>query len=296
MVRESVKGRGISTEIIDIVNKYIKEENILGEFSRYISSKLCEKASVKKYLDMGINYPTALSKAVKDILNIEISKPNDLLALSYIKQVMLINDNIDVINIKRTNDYHGTVVENNIVNASLIRKYLKENNDISNFIPSYNLDYIYNDADIENFYSLLKYQIINNNDCLDKFLDIDEGIENRIKKYIYISDSWKELVNNIKTKRYTYNKINRMLIHILTNLTKEEVKEMEINYVRVLGFNKRGREYLNKIKKEISIVTNYKNNISLLFDLEYRISCIYALKIDKKLVKEEYSHNPIIKD
>ena len=39
-------------EVIDIVNKYTNEENILGEFARYISSKLHEKASVKKYLDI----------------------------------------------------------------------------------------------------------------------------------------------------------------------------------------------------------------------------------------------------
>lgn len=251
---------------------------------------------VKEYLSIGINYPTALSKAIKDILNIDISKPNDLLALSYIKQVMLINNNINVVNIKRTNDYHGNVINDNIVNASLIRTYIRENKDIGNFIPSYDLNYIYKDLDIENYFSLLKYQIINNIDCLDKFLDVDEGIENRIKKVINYSNSWKELVNNIKTKRYTYNKINRMLIHILTNLTKKDVQEYDIDYIRVLGFNSNGRNYLNRIKKDTNIVTNYKNNISKLFDLENRINSIYALVADTNLIKEEFSHNPIIGD
>ncbi len=50
-------------EVIDIVNKYTNEENILGEFARYISSKLCEKASVKKYLDI------ENIKECKDIFN-----------------------------------------------------------------------------------------------------------------------------------------------------------------------------------------------------------------------------------
>ena len=253
---------------------------------------------VKSYLDKGYNYPTSLSKAIKDILGYEISKPNDLLALSYIKQVMLINKDIEVINIKRTNDYHGKDIDNNIVNASLIREYLINNKDISNFIPDYNIDYLYKDVDINKFYDLLRYQIINNINNLDKFLTVDEGIENRIKNYINISDSWEDLVNNIKTKRYTYNKINRMFVHIMCGLTKEEIKNLDIDYIRILGFNTRGRNYLNKIKKsiDIKIVTNYKENISKLFDLEYRINSIYSSNIDNNLIKEEISHNPIIKD
>ena len=67
---------------------------------------------------------------------------------------------------------------------------------------------------------------------------------------------------NIKTKRYTYNKINRMLIHILLDIKKED-NNQEI-YLRVLGFNQNGRNYLNKIKKHTSlpIYIGYKKNIS----------------------------------
>ena len=252
---------------------------------------------VKEYLSNGYNYPTALSKAIKDILNLDIYLPNDLLALSYIKQVKLINNNIDVIGIKRTNDYHSKEITSNIVNASLIREQFKNNLDISNYIPSYDTNKLYN-VSANDFYPLLKYQILNNINNLDKFLTVDEGIDNRIKKYIKNSNNWNELVNNIKTKRYTYNKINRMLMHILFNLTKDESKNIAIDYVRVLGFNSKGRSYLNKIKKnkEINIVTNYKDGISKLFDLENRVNNIYAIIVDNKLIYEEYSHNPIIID
>ena len=252
---------------------------------------------VKEYLSNGYNYPTALSKSIKDILNLDIYLPNDLLALSYIKQVKLINNNIDVIGIKRTNDYHSKEITSNIVNASLIREQFKNNLDISNYIPSYDTNKLYN-VSANDFYPLLKYQILNNINNLDKFLTVDEGIDNRIKKYIKNSNNWNELVNNIKTKRYTYNKINRMLMHILFNLTKDESKNIAIDYVRVLGFNSKGRSYLNKIKKnkEINIVTNYKDGISKLFDLENRVNNIYAIIVDNKLIYEEYSHNPIIID
>ena len=252
---------------------------------------------VKKYLNIGYNYPTSLNKAINDISNITINSPNDLLALSYIKQIKLINNNINIVGIKRTNDYHSKIVNDNIVNASLIREYYIQNKDITNYIPKYNINKLYTNT-INDFYPLLKYQILNNINSLNKFLTVDEGIENRIKKHIKDSNTWDELVNNIKTKRYTYNKINRMLIHILVNLTKEEAKNINIDYIRILGFNNKGKNYLNKIKKDINIkiITNYKDNISNLLNLENRVNNIYSIIVDNKLIKEEFSHKPIIID
>lgn len=252
---------------------------------------------VKKYLNIGYNYPTSLNKAINDISNITINSPNDLLALSYIKQIKLINNNINIVGIKRTNDYHSKIVNDNIVNASLIREYYIQNKDITNYIPKYDINKLYTNT-INDFYPLLKYQILNNINSLNKFLTVDEGIENRIKKHIKDSNTWDELVNNIKTKRYTYNKINRMLIHILVNLTKEEAKNINIDYIRILGFNNKGKNYLNKIKKDINIkiITNYKDNISNLLNLENRVNNIYSIIVDNKLIKEEFSHKPIIID
>ena len=99
---------------------------------------------------------------------------------------------------------------------------------------------------------------------------------------------------NIKTKRYTYNKINRMLIHLLLNIKKEDnTKE---TYIRVLGFNNKGKEYLNKIKKDIDvpIITNInKDNINLL-ELELKVDEIYNLITNRK--DNLYKKKPIIKD
>ena len=101
---------------------------------------------------------------------------------------------------------------------------------------------------------------------------------------------------NIKTKRYTYNKINRMLLHILLGITKiDNTKEI---YLRILGFNKQGRNYLNKIKKDITlpIYTSYKENISNTFDIELKSTFIYSLIVnDHTLNEKEYQNKPIIK-
>jgi len=75
----------------------------------------------------------------------------------------------------------------------------------------------------DNYFALLKYQIISCPD-LSIFQTVDEGIENRIKKEIKNAENWEDLVQRLKTKRYTYNRIQRMLCHILCNFTKKEAE------------------------------------------------------------------------
>lgn len=251
---------------------------------------------VQSYLDKGVNYPTAMSKALNELTNITIDKPNDLLGLSYVKEIIKNNYPITPISIKRSNDYHGKNIESNIISANLIRKLLQENKDITPYIPNNTSKYLYKNISINSAFNLLKYKILNEIDNLDKYLTVDEGIENRIIKYINNSNNWQELVMNIKTKRYTYNKINRMLLHILLDIKKED-NSKDI-YLRILGFNQTGRTYLNKIKKDIAmpIYIGYKKNISKPFDIEFKSTSIYSLITDdNSLIKREYQNKPIIK-
>lgn len=260
--------------------------------NKVFDDKVCE------YLDKGDNYPTALSKALEVITKYRIKEPNDILAVSYIKEIIKNNYSIEPVAIKRTNDYHGVVISGDMINASLIRKMLVNGNDVSKYVPKATLKYLNNIPSKDKFYSLLKYQIINNIDNLDSFQTVDEGLNNLIKKNIYNANSLDELINLIKTKRYTYNKLNRMFTHILTNFKKEDNEELEINYVRLLGFNKRGRSYLNKIKKDmkIPVVTGYNKINDKIFNIEKRVSYIYSLLIvnSDSYLEEENKNKPII--
>lgn len=255
---------------------------------------------VKRYLDLGLNYPTSLSKALFDISGVKLDKPNDLLALAYIKEIIKNNYDIEPFSIRRTSDYHNSNLDSDIVSASTIRKLLKDGVNVNNYLPYNIYDYL-SEIDEDKYFALLKYQIINNIDCLDKFQTVDEGIENRIIKYINMVNSKEELILKVKSKRYTYNKINRMFTHILTNFTKEDAKDLEIEYLRVLGFNTRGKNYLNKIKKDIGIpiINKYIPNMYKCLDIEFRVSLIYSLILKDKgddFLKREYRNKPVIYD
>lgn len=255
---------------------------------------------VKRYLDLGLNYPTSLSKSLFDITGVKLDKPNDLLALAYVKEIIKNNYDIEPFSIRRTSDYHNSNLDSDIVSASTIRKLLKDGVNVNNYLPYNIYDYL-SEIDEDKYFALLKYQIINNIDCLDKFQTVDEGIENRIIKYINMVNSKEELILKVKSKRYTYNKINRMFTHILTNFTKEDAKDLEIEYLRVLGFNTRGKNYLNKIKKDIGIpiINKYIPNMYKSLDIEFRVSLIYSLILKDKgddFLKREYRNKPVIYD
>lgn len=275
------------------------ESNDLNKLETIVNTQLNNKnynQKVQDYLKTGINYPTAMSKALLDILDYTITEPNDLLGLSYIKEIKKQNYPITPFTIQRIGNYHGNKIETNIANASLIRNLIQQKKDINPYIPTNTQKYLYKNLSNENYFPYLKYKILSTND-LSIYQTVEEGIENRIKKVINNSDSWEQLIQNIKTKRYTYNKINRMLVHILTSFTKEEANKLQIDYIRILGFNLSGKDYLNKIKKELSlpIITRYKKNISPLLDLEQKATNIYYLPIKPKIAIDEYKRKPIIK-
>lgn len=237
------------------------------------------------YSKFGNNYPTSLSLALKDLTDKVIDTPNDLLGISYIKAIKQNNYKIKYETIKRTNNYHSTETDNEISSATSIRNALRNKEDISTLVPSNSLKYYNNPHFIEDYFSYLKYKILTDKD-LSIYQTVSEGIENLIKKEIMNCNNYYELIEKLQSKRYTTNKIQRMLLHILVNFTKEDASSMkDITYIRLLGFSNSGRDYLNSIKKELDIPLISKINRTKDKMLEYEIETtkIYALPYNNYL-------------
>lgn len=251
---------------------------------------------VKEYLSSGINYPTALNKALKELNDYEIQKPNELLALSYIKEILKNNYNIEIFSIKRTNDYHNLQDNSNIVSAKNIRNKLLNNIDIKDKVPQNVYELLKNKKLDNKYFEYLKYKILSEED-LEKYLDVDEGLSTRIKKSINKSNTLEDLIQNIKTKRYTYNKISRMLNHILCSFTKLENNDLDIEYIRILGFSKNGQKYLNEIKSnlEYPILNKYDTKKYKTLNIEKRVSDIYSY-IYEDISHDEIKNKPILID
>ena len=266
------------------------ESNDIKKLTSLAKKSIINDKKVKEYLNNGTNYPTALNKILDDCVN----TPNDLLALSYIKTILKNKYNIEAISIKRTNDYHDKNSNDSIISASNIREKINNNKNIKEYLPR---DEYINKIDYNLLFNLIKHKIITDNNLSD-YLTVDEGIDNRLKSVINNVFSISELITSVKTKRYTYNRINRMLIHILIGLKKEDrIKYNKNEFIRILGFSENGKKYINTIKKKtkLPIVTSLKNINSIIKDYEIKEYLTYNMLVKENVLLFETNNKPIYK-
>jgi predicted nucleotidyltransferase len=284
------------------VNKLVfgSETNNINTINTLVATELDNKEFdplVRLYMKMGNNYPTSMSMALTDLTGKTLNLPNDLLGISYVKTIKKYHYNIIPECFKRTTAYNDNKLNNNISSALAIREALLNKEDISKQVPSYVLDYLNDFHFPEDYFKYLKYKIMLD-DNLENYQTIDHPLALKIKKYIIESTSLEELINNVKTKHYTRNRITRALNHILCNYTKDLKEACELDYIRVLGFNEKGRKYLNSIKKEVKIpiYTTFSKIKSQTANLEYLATCTYASTLreetKKNLINKEYQTHP----
>ena len=213
---------------------------------------------VKKYINDGNSYPTSYDLAIKDLSDTnEHSKPNNILGVQYIKAIRKLESKIEIKAIKRINkDYYSEFdAKGEIQSASALRKALFNKEDISKFVPKSVSVLLKNRRliSLDDFSNQFKYILSSTPSTeLEQLFGVKEGIENRIIKVKSISSS-SDFISQLLTRRYTNSRIRRMLIHILCNTRKDVLTSFEVPYIRLLGMNDKGKDYLNVIKKNDSI-------------------------------------------
>lgn len=258
-------------------------------------------------------------------INNILSSSNNILGIEYIKQLISLNSNIKPFTIGRIHsEYNSEEISGNINSATAVRKKLHEiisfaehnssdvndlinsiqtSEDITNSIPESTLNMIASSIEKgffpmypEYFFETLISTIIRDKKNLESYFDISEGIENKIFKAALVAKDYDELLNLIKSKRYTMTRIKRCLNNILLGVTKEDMEFAKgidsIPYVRILAFNSKGREIIREIKKssEIKIINKFSEvehfmddkNFKFLIENDIKCTDIYNTIYYKK--------------
>lgn len=249
---------------------------------------------VKDYMSKGYNYPSSIGKSIYELTGIKIKESNDILGVSYIKEILKNKYNIKPISIKRTNNFKTNTKKSNIISAYEIREFLNKNESIKEYVPNNVTPYI-KKVDYEKLFNLIKYKVISEKNSLNKYHLIDEGIENRIYEGVIKCDNYDDLVKYISNKRVTINKVNRILINIFVGLTKEEASNKELSYIKILGLSKNGKKYYSKIKKDINIKVCNKFEKDVM-NTELKASYLYSIITnDNTIFKSEIINHTITK-
>lgn len=258
----------------------------------------------KEFLEQGSSFVSARCKAVKmlfgnDLANL-ISTPNNILAVEYIKSLIRLNSQITPMPILRKGCQHNSnSAVGNFASSTLLREMLfKNDKNIKNFMPKSSYEIL--NKEVEKGFApaqilncerafLAKLRCMKPADFL-QIADVTEGLENKIYKAVQNSISIEEVYAQIKSKRYTQVRIQRILLSAFLGINKEIFNFLP-PYIKILGFNDKGKEILKiaKNKSRLPIVTKISdikklkndNAAMAFFEIESRAFDLYNLMLPR---------------
>ncbi len=253
---------------------------------------------IKSLIQFKQNFSQILQQNLEDIL----TKPNNVLALEYIKSLLKTKSKIKPILIKRVDNYNENFVIQNFASSTKIREdlYNKNYSNCINFLPQNSAEYFKNiNLNLDLFNNLILYEIKTKNlSYLKQIYSVNEGLENKLKNEAEKTTNFDEFYKNINSKRYKQNKINAVLLNSLLGITNNLVKKIytiKSNiYVKTLAINKQNSDILSKINLKYVIVRKndinkikYDNYNKKVFEIENKANAIYNLITNSKLLEND---------
>ena len=287
------------------------------------------KSILNSELKKGLSFPKARENALMLYLNDNkrydniLNTPNNILAIEYLKALKKIKSTIQPIPVKREKVYYNdNVIVDEFASATAIRKLLKneEFSEIRKVVPKSTYQILKKETELGNVVlDLSRYEkeIIYNLRRMTvgeiaELPDVNEGLEHSLKNAANYSNDITNLINIVKTKRYTVTRIQRILICALLGITKRDVgmaKKTE-PYIRVLGFNEKGKELISRINKQnpkATVITSVKkfqdknnNNknskiYKRLLDIDIFSTNVYTMACkSESLANLDYTKNMVI--
>ena len=278
---------------------------------------------ISKCTANGISYAAARQKTVEKLTDRDtaamLTSSNNILAVEYLKAIIKNNYAIKPYTVQRQgDDYNDTDIRSDYASATALRGNLKADN-ISKYIPvkaglilSSNTNYIYPDDITEALFTRLldilfassydKNVFIEN---VMKYPDVNKEIAGRLYKSAMdmitrtvpqgaeSKDngvfSFGSLCEHIKTKEVPLSRIKRALVRITLGLDKKHMEKYSNEpYIRVLGFDKKGQEYLSYIRKtvEVPLITKTADYKEMLLDDIHAANIYNMIAAGKYGVKE----------
>ena len=243
------------------------------------------KDKLMGYMKKGNSYSTSQRLALREYELDGIVKSNNILALEYMREIEKSNLGIKPFIVKREiSEYNEEKVEKEreeFASASFLRNELEKILEefcgdknlkskklifeklekIQKFVPEKSFEIILENLEFkiknginfqklkEEIFKIVKYKILTEKkEKIMEIYDINCEIYARIYRGAVISKNYREFLENTKSRNLSNRRVERIILNILLNI-KAEMMDFEINYVRILGFDKKGQEYLKKIRE-----------------------------------------------
>lgn len=272
---------------------------VLSQIARILNDKVYSREIKNYYDDKMCSYAEARSTVVNKVLGKNCSelmlKPNNILAIEYIRALQSLKSPIEPLGIVRQSVEHDSAAfSSSMTSAMNIRNLIKTGKEYKAFIPDTTYEILNNPDNADKFpslYSRLETAVLadlRKKTPLDfaNVPDIAEGIEHRIIDAVNSSVTLNEVFDKVKTKRYAHARIRRIVLSSFLNITQDDVNSLP-SYIRVLGLNDNGRQMLKEMKSRyfFPVVMKYSdvkyldNNAKNIFMKESVATDIYNLSL-----------------
>ncbi|MCD6267907.1 MAG: nucleotidyltransferase [Thermotogaceae bacterium] len=303
-------GTGVVTDIV-----FGSESNDI-EFLKKIAEILHEQPDLynqflHEELKKGYSFPNArkyaLMRYVEELKIMDpekvrlIERSNDILGLEYVRAILDLGSSITPHTIKRVGaDYKEEEFKGRLSSATSIRKLIRERKMdlVRESVPEESFEVIRRELeegrgpvfleDMEKL--LLGIMRLKDRDDFSKLYGFSEGLDERFYRFSRISSSIGEFMEKVKSKRFTFTRIRRLMLYVLFEMRKDFVErsnEKGPQYLRILGFTESGRNLLSKMKKAsklpiVSTVSLYRKVLEKALKDEER-----NMDVDPELFEEQ---------
>ena len=222
----------------------------------------------------------------------QLSQPNNILAVEYLKAIERLHSPLRPVPIQRIGEgYHGKTAvsdsdahdsassgfagsesSSSIVSAATVRRLIRDGHTdkLQGLLPdsSYSLlqkasghdALLFDDA----LGQMLQLRLVElacqeryGNTPLTDYLDVTTDLANRIRNHLNAYKSPDQFVSLIKTRQMTEARVRRALLHILLDIRTSDAAhirpEKPVLYARILGFRKNARPLIRKIRSDASV-------------------------------------------
>lgn len=267
------------TEVLMRIAQALADED--AEFRRQLQAELSK----------GVSFAAARANTVKVLLGPAsaelLCQPNNILAVEYCKALLRCKSSIQPYAIPRKGaDHHDREAAEGIASGTAIREIFAAGEDPTPYLPE-NLREDYAQAprfSIEKMETaMLAHLCMQTPEQLSQIADVSEGLEYALARSAFSANSLGEAIENVKSKRYAYSRIRRMILNAYLGITKADGDRLPC-YIRILDFNETGRQVLNHAKSTATLPlakngAQVKNNSTTLalWQRELALDRVYEL-------------------
>lgn len=265
---------------------------------------------LRQLLQQGLPYAAAVAQAVAASAGLDardLSRPNNILALEYLRALRAYAPWMTPVVIGRKEaTFHDREFHSSYASAGAIRRFIFRHGldtTLSSVIPPASMRIMAAAAaegrgPIESrfFYDMIMYRLrIMSRPALAALPESGEGLDNKLAAARFATGSVPVLLRIMKSKRYPYTRLQRLLAYVLLGLTQRQLSWADAygpQYIRVLAFNEQGRMLLKRMRQTATLPVVIKTARYLperhgvapiptagqrLLSLEARATDIYAL-------------------